>query len=261
MPAAFSRSAAWYWRTVLPFSVRRAATIITDSEHAAREIRELFGLEAERIVVIPLGVDPQFRPIDDATERARVQRRYALPDEFLLFVGVASPRKNLDRLVRAFAALPERSRHDVHLVLAGPSGWRNETFAHALEASPVADRVHRLGVVPDADLPVLHALARGAVNLSASEGFALPALEALACGTPLLCADTSAFPELVGNCALLVSPDDEDAITAALATLLAGGPEIAANAARGRARAATFTWRQTARATLAVYERVARVPG
>lgn len=256
-PDAISRTAGLYWRLVLPRSVARADAIVTGSEFTRGEILEWFGLPPERVVTVPHGVDPWFMPVSDPTVLARVRERHGLPDSFLLFVGIASPRKNLDRLVRAFDALSPAARADVHLLLAGPPGWKNEALAAAIAGSRVANRIRHLGVVPDEDLPALYGLARGVVNLSAREGFGLPALEALACGAPLVCANRTSFPEVVGDAALLVDPDDHDAVVDALATLIAGGDEVEARRRRGLARAAAFTWERAAERTLAVYHSVA----
>jgi len=260
LPETLTRSAAWYWRTILPRAVARAEVIITVSEFSRREICTHFGLPPERVVSIPLGVDARFQKVRERERLSAVRCRYRLPEDFLLFVGIASARKNIERLVRALAALPRAQRDATRLVLAGPASWDHAGLERVLDRSGIADRVQLLGIVADDDLPALYSLARGAVNLSVYEGFGLPALEALACGAPLLCANTSAFPEVVADCALMVDPTDEAAVTAALATLLAGGSEVAGRATRGIARAAEFTWRRTAEATLAVYERVAGRP-
>jgi len=258
MPEGMSWSAGLYWRLVLPRSVGRADVIITGSEFTRREILEWFRLPPERVVTVPHGVDPRFTPVSDPAYLARVRRSHRLPERFLLFVGIASPRKNLDRLVRAFGALTPSERQESHLLFAGPPGWKNEALQAALAASPEAARIRHLGIVPDEDLPALYSLACGVVNLSAREGFGLPALEALACGAPLVCANRTSFPEVVGDAGLLVDPDDQDAVVAALAALIAGGREVEARRLRGITRAADYTWDGAAAATLAVYRAVAR---
>jgi alpha-1,3-rhamnosyl/mannosyltransferase len=158
--------------------------------------------------------------------------------------------------VRAFGALTEDERRGAHLLLAGPPGWKNAGLAAALAASPVPHCIRHLGIVADEDLPALYSLATGVANLSSREGFGLPALEALACGAPLVCADRTSFPEVVGDAALLVDPDDEPAVVAALAALLAGDVEVEARRVRGLERARHFTWERAAAETLAVYRRV-----
>jgi alpha-1,3-rhamnosyl/mannosyltransferase len=255
-PEVISRTAAAYWRLVLPRAVRRADAIITGSDFTRAEILEYFDLAPERVVTVPHGVEPRFVPVDDVAGLRAVRARHRLPDRFVLFVGIASPRKNLDRLVRAFGALTDEERGDTHLLLAGPPGWKNEALDAAIASSPVTSRIRHLGVVPDDDLPALYSLARAVANLSAREGFGLPALEAMACGAPLVCADRTSFPEVVGDAAVLVDPDDESAVARALAEAIAGGAEVLARRARGLVRARDFTWARSAAATLAVYRRV-----
>ncbi|MEO6028686.1 MAG: glycosyltransferase family 1 protein [Candidatus Binatia bacterium] len=254
-PQAMARSAA-YWRIVLPRAARRADAIITGSDFTRDEIRAFFDFPSDRVITIPHGVEPRFAPVLDPTVLARVRARHDLPARFILFVGIASPRKNVDRLVRAFSALADSDRGDAQLVLAGPAGWKNESLEQAVAASRVAARIRHLGVVPEDDLPGLYSLASAVANLSSREGFGLPALEALACGAPLVCADRTSFPEVVGDAALLVDPDDEAAVTASLADVLRGGPGVAARRTRGLVRARTFTWERAAAATREVYRRV-----
>jgi glycosyltransferase involved in cell wall biosynthesis len=237
-------------------SVRRADAIITGSEFTRGEVLDHFGLSPDRVVTIPHGVESRFAPIDDDAILSRVRMRYRLPSRYVLFVGIASPRKNIDRLVRAFGALTDHERGGAHLLLAGPAGWKTAGLAAALSTSPVPHLIRHLGIVADEDLPALYALASGVANLSSLEGFGLPALEALACGAPLLCADRTSFPEVVGDAALLVDPDDGQAVVHALARLLEGGSEVQARRARGLERARQFTWERAATATLAVYRKV-----
>jgi glycosyltransferase involved in cell wall biosynthesis len=256
-PEVISRSAATYWRLVLPRAMARADLVITGSEFTRREIVDYFALPEDRVVTVPHGVEPRFAPVRDEATLARVRQRHRLPARFLLFVGIASPRKNLDRLVRAFGALGSDERGDAELLFAGPPGWKNAAFSAALAASPVGAAIRHLGIVADDDLPALYGLATAVVNLSSREGFGLPALEALACGAPLVCADRTSFPEVVGDAAMLVDPDDEAAVARALAGVLAGGPEVERRRQRGLARARDYTWERAAAATLAVYRRAA----
>ncbi len=255
-PEGISRLAAAYWQIVLPRAARRADAIITGSDFTREEILTFFDFPAERVVTIPHGVEPRFVPIEDPAVLDRVRKRHGLPARFILFVGIASPRKNIDKLVRAFSALAGSDRGDADLLIAGPAGWQNSGLERAIAESPVAARIRHLGVVAEEDLPALYSLATVVANLSSREGFGLPALEALACGAPLVCADRTSFPEVVGDTALLVDPDDEGAVMAALAVSLRGGPAVEARRRRGLDRARAFTWERTAAATREVYRRV-----
>jgi len=196
-----------------------------------------------RSVAIPLGVSERFSGAVAGDAAARL----GVTGEYVLAVGTREPRKNLGRLIRAFAELPTELRERFSLAVAGPPGW-DDSEAHALASADA--RVVMLGFVDDADLPSLYAGASVFAFPSLAEGFGLPVLEAMAAGTPVLTSDCSSLPEVAGDAALLVDPAAAGSIGAGLARLL-GEPGLRSDlAARGRDRAAAFTWERTARATL-----------
>jgi glycosyltransferase involved in cell wall biosynthesis len=232
-PGAYSRTyRAWHEGAGLACA-RRALGVITVSEFSRRELCDLAGIDARRITVIPGGVDARFEPRADATS---VARRLGLQQPYVLSIATADRRKNVEKLAPVAAAL----RHDgIALVWAGD---RRPYF----RAAGAASGVRGLGYVPDADLPGLYAGARAFVLPSRYEGFCLTCLEAMACGTPVVAADRAALPETCGDAALLVDPDDEDALVEAVrraATDPGAGDELRE---RGRRRAAQFTWEATA---------------
>lgn len=239
-----------YWGRWLPFTLRFAAAIIADSEATRRDIQRLTPVRAP-IVVAPLGVDPLFSPPPPA-RLAAVRARYGLTEPFLLYVGTLEPRKGIDTLVEALALLEGRAL----LALAGKVGWFWEQVTARIVTRGLNERIRLLGYVPDEDLPALYAAAAAFVSPSRYEGFGLPVLEAMACGAAVVTTTAGALPEVAGDAALLVPPDDPVALAAALDRLLTDGALRADLGARGRARAATFTWERTARATLAVYRAV-----
>jgi alpha-1,3-rhamnosyl/mannosyltransferase len=232
-------------RLTLPLAARRAAGFICPSEATRRALEELFPRTEGRTAVIPHGVDPAFM----AARSRGVARRYGVEGPFVLTVGTLEPRKNLARLVEAFASIPAARDGGCKLVLAGARGWSSSTLDAVVGRH--GHLVRPIGFVSEAELPALYAEATAFAFPSLEEGFGLPVLEAMAAGTAVLTSDRSSLPEVAGDAALLVDPTDAGAIAAGLERLLAEPGLRDDLALRGRARAATFTWERTAQATLA----------
>jgi glycosyltransferase involved in cell wall biosynthesis len=237
-------------RLVVPRSLRRAGAIIAVSHSTARDLAELFGIEAERVTVVHHGVAGAFRPLPPE-RRAQARRRFELPERFILFVGTIEPRKNLETLIEAWAQLPRRP----DLVLAGAWGWRHESLRERL--SRLGGQVHLLGAVAPEELPALYNLALCLAHPAWYEGFGLTPLEAMACGTPVVCSDAASLPEVVGEAALLVPPGDVQSWRAALERVAADhelGTELRR---KGILRAAEFSWDRAAEQTWEIIERAA----
>ncbi len=245
-------------RLLVPRSVRGARIVICPSEATRRALAEHFGTPPERCRVIPLGVDPLFATSVPPAERARVRQSLGLPDRFILQVGTVSPRKNFVGTLRALAAIPATER--VPLVVAGEFGWKFEPVLQAVHDLDLSVWVRFLGYVRPRDLPALYQLASVFAFPSLDEGFGLPILEAFAAGTPVVASNAGAIPEVAGDAALLVPPEDVDALASALHSLLTDGGSRARLAEKGRSRAAGYTWRATAQAHLSVYREAAGRP-
>jgi alpha-1,3-rhamnosyl/mannosyltransferase len=220
-----------------------ASAIIADSEHSRRAIVERLRLPAERIVVIPVGLGPEFRPAPPSPAQ---RARYGLGPRYALYVGSFRPHKNLPRLLRAWATLAAPLRESHRLVLAGGDAAGRPALAALAASLGLGDGVVLAGLVDDADLPALYGGAAVVVLPSLEEGFGLPALEAMACGAPVLASRRGALPEVLGDTGVLVDPEDERALAGALARVLGSPPERAALARQGLARAAHFTAARTA---------------
>lgn len=238
-------------------AIERADAIIAISGHTRRDLVERMGAPAERIVVTPLAHDPGLAPVTDVARLAAVRKRYGLPERFVLFLGALEPRKNLPRLLEAYAALPAALRRDVHLVVAGMRGWLNDSVHAHVRALGLEPTVHFAGYVDGADLAAVYSLATLFAYPSLYEGFGLPVLEAMACGTPVLTSDGSSLPEVAGDAALQVAATDVDAIADGLRRILEDPALRGELSARGIKQAAKFSWDQCARQTLEVYRRVA----
>ncbi|HZU04922.1 MAG TPA: glycosyltransferase family 1 protein [Chloroflexota bacterium] len=242
---------------LMPRFVAAATAIIADSEATRRDLLRYYPAAALKVHVVHLGVEATFQPVAPEAARA-VASRYGLPERYVLFVGVLEPRKNIQTLLRAYRSLLQQrdggTAGSLPLVIVGPRGWWYRDLYRAVRELGLAALVRFLGPVPDADLPALYSGATAFVYPSLYEGFGLPPLEALACGTPVVCSDRAALPEVVGDAALLVDPQDAGAIARALARVLDDDHLRQALRVRGLARAARFTWERTAQATVRVYE-------
>ncbi len=257
-PQGADRGLRAYLTAAVPRSVRRADHVLADSQNTREDLIGLLGVPADKITVVYPGVEARFRPLDDPATLSAVRERYRLPERFILHVGTLEPRKNLERLVEAYALLPQRgiSTHEVGLVLAGGRGWLYEGVFKVVERLGLGDLVVFTGFVRDEDLPALYNLADLLVFPSMYEGFGLPPLEAMACGTPVVASNTSALPEVVGEAGLLVSPTDVQALAEAMVSGLQDEGLRARLRARGLEQARRFTWAQAAQETLRVYRRV-----
>jgi glycosyltransferase involved in cell wall biosynthesis len=222
---------------------RGADAIIADSEHSRRAIVARLGIATERIAVIPVGLGPEFQP---ATPSAAQRTRYRLGPRYALYVGNFLPHKNLPRLLRAWAALAPPLRAAHRLVLAGGAAAGRPALEDLAGALGLAEGVVFAGAVDDADLPALYGGATVVVLPSLEEGFGLPALEAMACGAPVVASRRGALPEVVGDAGLLVDPEDEGALAATLMRVLGGELDRETLARRGLARAGVFTREHTA---------------
>ncbi len=255
-PETHSPANRWYLTVMMGRFLRAAGAIVAVSECTRRDAIRLYGLEGSRVRVIYPGVGPQFRPADPG-KVAAIRRRYGLPERLILYVGTIEPRKNLPALLRAYSALRRRGCEH-RLAIVGREGWRSHGFWGTLKELGLGGEVLMPGYVPDADLPALYGAAEVFVFPSLYEGFGLPVLEAMACGTPVVCSAVSSLPEVAGEAALLVPPEDAGALAAAIERVL-GDPALRARLrAEGLARARRFTWEAAARATLEVYAGLCR---
>jgi glycosyltransferase involved in cell wall biosynthesis len=243
-------------RPIIPLAVHRAAAIITVSQHARREIVTGLHVPPEKVHVIYEAPAPQYRVITDEVELDRVRQRYQLHKPFVLYVGTIEPRKNLTRLVEAFARA-QRQQSDLELILVGQLGWKYASLLKTIEELQLGRAVRRLGYVPDEDLPALYTLARVLAFPSLYEGFGLPVVEAMACGTPVLTSNGSSLAEIATGASILIDPLSVDDIARGLVRVVFDDVLHARLRAAGLARSAQFSWQRAAEETVRVYDAVA----
>lgn len=287
-PETFEPGLRRYLMQAVPRAVARADHILADSESTKNDLIAHLNADPERITVVYPGVDPSFRPLDDRAI-ADVRTRYGLAGPFILSVGTLQPRKNYSTLIEAYARLcrgeagrigglnrskfyaPGRSVSDpamghgpvasgnldlLGLIIVGGKGWLYQDIFETVERLEIEDRVRFLGFVPDEDLPALYNAATVFALPSLHEGFGIPVLEALACGTPLVTSNVSSLPEVAGDAALLVSPHDVEDLAQALHRLLTDQELRTTLRQRGLAQAQRFTWQRAAETVLGIYHRL-----
>lgn len=244
-----------YFETLTRWSVRRARRVLAVSESTKRDIIELLGVSPERVAVTPLAADERFRPLPSA-DLDRFRRTAGIARPYVLYVGTVEPRKNLPALLRAFDRIAPDVPHD--LVILGPDGWMTAAFYETLGAIRAGDRVRRQEFVAAEELPAWYGAADLFAFPSLYEGFGLPVVEAMACGTPVVTANVSSLPEVAGEAAVTVPPEDEAALAEAMARVLTDPALAASLRIRGIARAGTFSWSRTAELTVETYRAALR---
>jgi glycosyltransferase involved in cell wall biosynthesis len=242
-----------YLNKVVPRSVHRADLVLADSHSTKDDLVELLGVEPKKIEVVHPGVEERFRPIEDRVFLKKARKRYNLPPRFILGLGTLQPRKNFTRLIEAFANL-RFEIFDLRLVIAGGKGWLYDDIFATVERLGLQDKVLFPGFVADEDLPALYNLANLFVFPSLYEGFGLPPLEAMACGTPVITSDASSLPEVVGEAGLMVEATDVGGLAEAMQRVLQDDALREEMMARGLEQAKKFTWQQAASKLLNLYE-------
>lgn len=245
------RWTAWVFQVAASLAARRSNHIIALSESTKRDLTRLLGASQDKISVVHAAADERFRPLDKEQWQPTLDR-HSLPTRYILYLGINKPHKNLIFLLRVFSRL----RTNAKLVLAGREDPRYPQAREEVRRLGMTERVLFLGDVADSDLPALYNGALLFAFPSLYEGFGLPALEAMACGTPVVCSNTSSLEEILGNAAITLDPRDADAWVGALTGALENEQLRADLRAKGLARARTFSWEKTARETIDVYESV-----
>jgi glycosyltransferase involved in cell wall biosynthesis len=250
-PARLTASRRLYLRLLTGLTCRRARRVIAISHSTARDLTETLHIPADKIDVAAPGCAPtQFQPLT-ASQIASFRHTKNLPDRFWLFIGTLEPRKNLPVLLEAYATLPSRPP----LIIGGGKGWDYEPIFAAVERHQLGDSVQFVGFVPTDELPIWYNCAEAFVYPSVFEGFGLPVLEAMACGTPVIVSDASSLPEVAGKAGLCIPPQDVAAWTAALRRVWEDDEWRRAARERGLVEARRYSWAATAQQTAASYRK------
>ena len=261
LPQTFKWRSRKQLRITVRRSAREAAQVIALSEYARDDIINTYGVAPEKVSVIPLAAPAHFRPVLDEEQLQRVRQTYGIEGDYILSVGAIQPRKNLSRLVAAYSRL-RRARPEGNLpklVLVGKCAWLYDETLRSIKELGVSDSVILTGYVPESDLPALYSGALALVYPSYFEGFGLPPLEAMQCGTAVIVGDRTSLPEVVGDAGVMVDPFDEDDIAAAIEKVINDSNLREQLRVKGLERAKLFNWRKTARQTLAVYQKAAGI--
>jgi glycosyltransferase involved in cell wall biosynthesis len=255
VPTMYNTMRRFYKQSIAEYSIRRAAHVIAISEKTRADILARFKISDNKITTIAYGKSPSFKRLS-AEKHVSLSKKYDLFRPFFLFVGTLQPRKNLHNLVAAFGRVRRETDLPHELVVAGEKGWLTRDVVELAGEHGVADRVRQLGAVPHADMAALYNCAEALVYPSWYEGFGLPPLEAMACGTPVIASRAASLPEVVGDAGILVDPSDVPGLADAMCRIVRDKALREDLIRRGLARAEMYSWEKCARETFTVYRRV-----
>ncbi len=242
------------YRLQLPLSVRKANGIIVCSQTTCDDLLSFFPQAADKVRVIPLGVNPRFQPVPEGPNTSDLRQQYGLPDKFMLFVGQLEPKKNIPGILDAYQELHRRFPTSLpKLVVAGQSGWGCEPIDRRMADPRLAANVVFPGFIPEEDLPALYSMAEFLLFPSWYEGFGFPPLEAMACGTPAIVSNRGSLPEVVGQAALVIDPEKPPELVEAMLKLLQDKTLHQELRERGKVQAGNFNWQRTAALTEQFY--------
>lgn len=254
VPDAARPSLRRYLEAVVPRSVKRADHVLADSQATKDDLIEIYRTPADKISVLYSAVDGSFGRVTDEMALQEVLDRHDLKDSnYVLSVGTVQPRKNYSRAIRALSVMRDQGI-DLHYAVAGGRGWLEDEMYRSIRETAMEDRVHMLGFVPDEDLPALYSGARALLAVSLYEGFGLPVLEAMACGTPVITSNLSSLPEVAGDAGILVDPLDTDAISDAIMRLLTDAALRQQLVAAGFEHVKRFSWASAASQLKSIYD-------
>jgi len=253
IPETFKRRSWMQMRLTVRRTARSATHILTDSEYSRQDILRTYRLPPERVTTTPLAASSRFKPMNDP----QVLEKYGIAGDYILAVGSIQPRKNIARLIRGYTRmLSQHSDNAPRLVIVGKRAWLFEDTIRAAAVSSANDKILFTGYVPESDLAALYTGALCFAYPSYFEGFGIPLLEAMRCGTPTITSDRTCFPEVVGDASLIIDPFDEESIAAGLWRMISDAALREQLRSRGFVQSSLFDWRDTARRTLDVYEQV-----
>jgi glycosyltransferase involved in cell wall biosynthesis len=255
-PEFFSKRDLRLLGAYVPYSVKRARHVLTLSESAAQDIERVYGVPRSKISVVPLAARAPYTGMAEPTRVSYMRETYGLSEPYILAVGNLQPRKNLLRLVEAVAQLPAWAS-DLKLAVVGKAQWKESDIYRRVTELGLNDRVVFTGYVSDEDLALLYHGSLALVYPSLYEGFGLPILEAMSCGTPVICSNTSSMPEVAGDAAIMIDPLNVGELADAIGSVAQSNSLREQLRHRGFARASSFSWLKTARQTLKVYEQCA----
>ena len=242
-----------YWNFILPYAVKYVDHIISISENTKKDLVENFKVESDKISVVLLGVSKKYHPIKNTEVLQKTKQNYNLPPNFILYVGTYRPRKNIESIIKAFYKF-KRNDNNYKLVLCGKKLYKENIIIQLVKELKLTNDVFHLGYIKDDDLPVLYNLADLFVYPSFYEGFGLPVIEAMACGTPVIASNTASLPEVVGAAGIIINPRDIDSLTNAIYKVLHSKSIQDKMIINGITQAKKFSWKKCARETLEVYK-------